>query len=126
MVAFAETDVSITLGASSQTVIPIVINVPANGRIHIIGNASLTIDPGVGIPALLGISRTQNGAPVNVAARVNVTLPDVSATLAATTQYVDSVGPGQHTYYLVASKMTAASGKIAVTRAQLSATFCPN
>ena len=124
-VAFNEADVSVQLSTSWQTVLQVTIEAPASGDIHVIANSSIIIGADSGNPALIGISLASGGAPVNMPARVNYYDPDLGATHAATTQHVESVGAGSHTFYLVAARMLDTGGTISVSRPQITATFFP-
>lgn len=125
IVEFNESDFSVSLTTSWQTVIDVDINVPANGRVHIIANASFNIGSDAGNPALMGISAVPNGTPENIVARVDHFDPDTGATLTATTQYVDDVGPGMHTFYLVAERPINTGGSLSISRPQISVTYYP-
>ena len=125
-IQFSEADVSVQLSTSWQTVLQVTINVPGSGKVHVIANASVNVGADSGNPALLGLALTPNGTPTHIVARVTYSDPDLGATLAATTQYVDSVASGTHTYYLVAKRLIDTGGGISVSRPQISATFFPD
>lgn len=126
IVRFIEDGDSVQLTTSWQTVVQVGIDAPASGTVHVIGNASFNIGPDAGSPALLGIALTQNGAPANIAARVDYFDADQGATLAATTQYVGPVNAGSHTFFLVAEKLLNTGGTISVSRSQFTVTFIPD
>lgn len=125
LVEFAEAGVEVQLTTSWQTILQVDINVPASGKLHVVGNACFYIGDKAGADAHLGISLTDGGAPVNIAAKAQYYGVDTGASLPATTQYVGSVALGSYTLYLVGHRF-GTGGTIYIARPQISVTFIPD
>lgn len=124
-VEFAEADIDVTLTTSWQTVLQVTINAPSNGSVHVIGNATMLVGGNI---CGIGIATSTNSSPANLAMAVNHgDTDDFSALIPATTQWVTSVGPGAHTYYLVAFRSINNDGVTSQAKdPQVSLTFFPD
>ncbi len=125
ILAFAEVDDGPTLTTSFQSLISATVIVPTSGKVHVVGNVS------VGIPAnhanlvFVGIN-DGSGTPINQVQRVASFDANIGSDIPVTSQWVEAVSAGTHTYRLVGERIGSATSNFFTNGAQIVVTFFPD
>lgn len=124
MVENASGCTNVTSTTTYVNILEVTINVPAAGKVLVIGSAYIDVASDFGGGAFVGIATTSNGSPINARQRAGAGSAGIDD-VPVTTQYLKTVAAGSHTFYMVALKV-AGTATVAACRPQLSATFFPD
>lgn len=119
-VAFAQAATGPNVTTNYQSLVSVTIDVPAAGKVHVTGNVGLNFQNN--FQTFVGIASSASGPSLNTETPV---LPGTTPTnTPVTTQWVEAVTAGMHTYHLVAVRVSG-MGTIGTFTPQITATYFP-